>query len=123
MNDNGQRDERLPLKHLLYFVSSPSSPLQLQEGLDMALAMSAMGQDVSLLFSQQASRVLRAGFDASAQGARDLRKNLKALGLYGINHVYYLNPEGFTTEALTGKAIFFDQIQALINQHDRIISL
>lgn len=59
---------------------------RIQEGLDMALAISAMGQPVAMAFKAPINFLFRAEFQSP--GTRDLRKNLKALPIYGIEHLY-----------------------------------
>lgn len=63
-----------------------ANSLRIQEGLDMALAISAMGQPVAMAFKAPTNFLFRPKF--LSPGARDLRKNLKALPIYGIERLY-----------------------------------
>lgn len=114
------------MKLLVQFQSAQHNPLSLQEGLDLALACSAMGQEVGLLFMGDSLRIFNSGYDHNAFGGRDLSKNLKALPLYGIDDVWFCEPNHNRPKEASypdgARWLTPDDIASTLLQYERVIS-
>ena len=72
---------------LFWFRTTPYYSSALKDGLDAALAYAAFDQEVSILFSGDASYLLiKQAPELIKQ--KDFQKNLKALPMYDINNIY-----------------------------------
>ena len=77
------------MKHyLLIHKSLPYEGLQAQESLELALALAALGEKVSLYFTDNGVLQLNTHTSASTIFRKEFTDALKALEFYDINNVY-----------------------------------
>lgn len=117
------------MKSILYVNRrAPSSSGLAREALDAALASAVFEQQLSILWMDDG--VFQLLNNSAQQSASDLQKNLKALGLYGIEQLYVHQPS-LTQRGIDKSQLIAEldvellddqQVAALFQQQQQIIS-
>lgn len=116
-----------PLRYLIVVDAAPYGSLACREALDVALALGAFDQTVSLLLRGPAVNCLRRDQDSGAIDQKSLAKNLGAASLYGVEAILAtaddLKRYGLDGEAsdVPFAAVETAKVDAIINQYDRVI--
>jgi len=117
----------LKKKYLLVFATTPLKSTLAEEGLDMALALSALEQTISLLFMQSGIYLLLKNQDLSLASRKQFIDTFKALEWYDINDIYIdedsLLKQPSSLEALTisPRIIPHRQLESFYNSFDIIL--
>ena len=114
-------------KMLIVNQSAPYSTSDAQEALDLALAAAAFDQDVSLLFAGDACYQLMDKQSPALIDKKDLTKMLRALPIYGIEHIYVdkksLDARQVSefAEGISVKPLDEDEVKSLYRNSDTVI--
>lgn len=76
-----------PMKTLIVVDSAPYGSIRCREALDMALALAAFDQPVSLLLRDAAVNWLRPDQNPAGIEQKNLARNLGAAPIYGVEHI------------------------------------
>jgi tRNA 2-thiouridine synthesizing protein C len=112
---------------LLILSHAPYGDTRAREALDVALTAAAFGQDVSLLFTQDAPYLLLKSQQPQAIEQKNLANICSALPMYDIDKIYIENnspqTKHITTEQLILPAEFVshEQIALMIRDHDVVL--
>lgn len=79
--------KQAPMNTLIVVDSAPYGSFRCREALDMALAMAAFDQPVSLLLRGNAVNWLRPGQEPAAIEQKNLARNLGVAPIYGVNQI------------------------------------
>ncbi len=114
-------------KYLLIMQQSPFANSQGLEALELAFALSAFDQEVSLLFKGEAVLQLLSNIEGDKLVGKDFTKVYEALDTFGIKDVYVeehsLQEFANTPLLLNPKIVDSTAIAELIKQHDVVFSL
>ena len=109
---------------------SPWSGPGAREALDIVLAGGAFDLPIGLLFLDDGVFQLAAQQNAKALQQRDLSANLQALPMFGVEELFVCSDSvaerGLAPEALSleeAQALAADEITALIDRYDQVITL
>ena len=107
---------------------SPWSGPGAREALDIVLAGGAFDLPVGLLFLDDGVLQLAAGQNAKALQQKDLSANLQALPMFGVEELFYCaesaHARGLAQLSLDeAQPLATDQITALIDRYDQVITL
>jgi sulfur relay protein TusC/DsrF len=114
-------------KYLLILKHSPYQSSLAAEGLELALALSAFNQTVSLLFIEQSVLQLLPQQQPDHMFYKDFTKAYTGLSLFDINNVYIsqASVQQYNIADLIIKPQIIDDlnIASLINSHDIVLTL
>lgn len=116
-----------PLRYLIVVDAAPYGSLACREALDVALALGAFDQTVSLLLRGPAVNCLRGEQNPGVIDQKSLARNLGAASLYGVEAILapqddlrrYGVDQTHTDVPFT--AIETAKVDMIINQYDRVI--
>lgn len=114
--------------HTLIVIDRPPySDWQGRESLDMAFALAAFDQPVSLMFRDAGVNWLRPAHDAAAVGQKSVEKALSAAALFGVHAVYAdqqsLERYGIDTQAAPTPVTPIEDTAGTIRAHDHVVCL
>lgn len=120
----------MPQSLLIISRQAPWSGPGAREALDIALAGGAFDLPIGLLFMDDGVFQLMPGQNAGALQQKDLTANLQALSLFGVEDLFACKdsladrailPAGLDAETI--KVLPADEIGALIDRYDQVITL
>lgn len=115
------------MRTLIVIDRSPYADWSGREALDMAFALAAFDQPVSLLFRDAGVNWLRAGHDAGAVGQKNVEKTLSAATLFGVEAVYAdqrgIERYGIDCQAAPTPVTRVEDCADIINAHDHVVCL
>ncbi len=83
------------MRILLVLTTPPYQSIKVQEGLDLALMLAAMGHTLGLVLAESAVWLLQPSQHTEDSGLRNLLKLLDSLALYDIHQCYIYRPHHF----------------------------
>jgi len=120
----------MPKSLLVISRQAPWSGPSAREALDIVLAGGAFDLPIGLLFLDDGVFQLAAQQDAKALQQKDLSANLQALPMFGVEELFAcaesatergLDPNGLALQET--QALSAEQITALIDRYDQVITL
>lgn len=115
----------MPESLLIISRQAPWSGVGARETLDIVLAGGAFDLPIGLLFMDDGVFQLAPGQNAKAVQQKDLTANLQALELFGVEDVFACShsaqERGLTLD--TAQLLSSEQIRALIDRYDQVITL
>ena len=120
----------MPKSLLVISRQAPWSGPSAREALDIVLAGGAFDLPIGLLFLDDGVLQLAAQQDAKALQQKDLSANLQALPMFGVEELFACaesaSERGLDPNALAlqeAQALSAEQITALIDRYDQVITL
>lgn len=115
------------MRTLIVIDRSPYTDWHGRESLDMAFALAAFDQPISLLFQEAGVNWLRSGHDAAAVGQKNVEKTLSAASLFGVEAVYADQPSieryGIDCQAAPAPVTLVEDCAEIISAHDHVVCL
>lgn len=115
------------MRTLILIDRSPYSDWHGRESLDMAFALAAFDQPVSLLFQDGGVNWLRSGHDATAISQKNVEKTLSAAGLFGVEAVYAdqtsIERYGIDCRSAPTPVTLVEDCAQTIKAHDHVVCL